>query len=172
MMKYILAIVIFVMTTSLNAETLSFPSFQIEIQDGWEHTIETGPGDNWGSVISLSHPNGVGSLKILPFDAPAVVSEDILRNLTNVEFSVLLTWKNWGDYSGYQYDYLERGSFYRQWWLTNERTILFITYQCDPESKDIETEEIDKLVRSIKTTPVLKRSESVDIRDYSRIRGE
>ncbi len=172
MMKTILAIVISVMTTSLSAETLSFPSFQIEIQDGWEHTIETRPGDNWGSVISLSHPNGVGSLKILPFDAPAVVSEDILRNLTNVEFSVLLTWKNWGDYSGYQYDYLERGSFYRQWWLTNERTILFITYQCDPESKDIETEEIDRIVHSIMTTPVLRRSESVDIRDYSRIRGE
>ena len=171
-MKYILAIVISVMTTSLNAETLSFPSFQIEIQDGWEHTIETGPGDNWGSVISLSHPNGVGSLKILPFDAPAVVSEDILRNLTNVEFSVLLTWKNWGDYSGYQYDYLERGSFYRQWWLTSDGTIIFITYQSDPESKDIETEEIDNIVRSIMTTPALKRSESVDIRDYSRIREE
>jgi len=171
-MKTILAIVISVMTTSLNAETLSFPSFQIEIQDGWGHTIETRPGDNWGSVISLTHPNGVGSLKILPFDAPAVVSEDILRNITNLNFSIPLSWQNWGDYSGYQYDYLERGSFYRQWWLTNERTIIFITYQCDPESKDIETEEIDNIVRSIKTTPVLKRSESVDIRDYSRIRGE
>ncbi len=158
-MKNLFAIIVFAMTTSVNAETLSFPSFQIEIQDGWERTIETGPGDNWGSVISLSHTNGVGSLKILPYDAPAV-SQDRLRNLTNVELSVLLTWQNWGDYSGYQYDYLERGSFYRQWWLTNERTILFITYQCDPESKDIETEEIDNIVLSIKMTPVLKRSEA------------
>ena len=149
MMKYILAIVIFVMTTSLNAETLSFPSFQIEIQDGWEHTIETGPGDNWGSVISLSHPNGVGSLKILPFDAPAVVSEDILRNMTNVEFSVLLTWKNWGDYSGYQYDYFERASFYRQWWLANETGIIFIVYESNTESKDIEIDEINKIIDSI-----------------------
>ena len=170
-MKYIIAIVISLMMTSLNAETLSFPSFQIEIQDGWEHTIETGPGDNWGSVVSLSHPNGVGGLKILPYDAPAV-SQDRLRNLTNVELSVLLTWQNRGDYSGYQYDYLERGSFYRQWWLTNERTILFITYQCDSGSRDIEIEEIDNIVRSIMTTPALKRSESVDIRDYRRIRGE
>ena len=171
MMKYIFAIVISLMMTSLNAETLSFPSFQIEIQDGWEHTIETGPGDNWGSVVSLSHPNGVGGLKILPYDAPAV-SQDRLRNLTNVDLSVPLTWQNWGDYSGYQYDYLERGSFYRQWWLTNERTIIFITYQCDPESKDIETEEIDNIVRSITTTPALKRSEGVDISGQSWIRGE
>ncbi len=170
-MKYIIAIVISLMMTSLNAETLSFPSFQIEIQDGWEHTIETGPGDHWGNVISLSHPNGVGGLKILPYDAPAV-SQDRLRNLTNVDLSVPLTWQNWGDYSGYQYDYLERGSFYRQWWLTNERTILFITYQCDSGSRETEIEEIDNIVRSIMTTPALKRSEGVDIRDYRRIRGE
>ena len=54
-----------------------------------------------------------------------------------------------GDYSGYQYDYSERDSFYRQWWLANERTIIFIVYQCAPESTNLETEEIDKIVRSI-----------------------
>ena len=69
--------------------------------------------------------------------------------MTNVDASTPLTWQKWGDYSGYQYDYLERGSFYRQWWLVNERAMMFITYQCDPESKDSETEEIDKIVRSI-----------------------
>ena len=171
-MKNIFAIIIVATTTSLNAETLSFPAFQIEIQDGWEHSIENGPGGDSRSVISLHHPNGVGILKMWSYYAPAVVTEDVLRNMTNLELSVPLTWQNWGDYSGYQYDYLERGSFYRQWWLANERTILFITYQCDPESKDIETEEIDNIVRSITTTPPLKRSEGVDIRDFSRIRGE
>ncbi len=170
-MKNLFAIIVFAMTTSLNAETLSFPSFQIEIQDGWEHSIENLPGDDSRNRVSLRRPNGVGVLKIWSFDAPAV-SPDRLRNFTNLELSIPLTWQNWGDYSGYQYDYLERGSFYRQWWLTNERTILLITYQCDPESKYIETAEIDNLVRSIMTTPALKRSESVDIRDYSRIRGE
>ena len=171
-MKNLFAIIVFVMTTNLNAKTLSFPSFRIEIQDGWEHSIENSPGDDSRSVISLRHPNGVGILKMGSYDAPVVVSEDILRNMTNLESSTPLTWQNWGDYSGYQYDYLERGSFYRLWWLASERTILFITYECDPESKDIETEEIDKIVRSIMTTPVLKRSDVVDIRDQSRIRGE
>ncbi len=171
-MKNLFAIIVFAMSASVNAETISFPSFQIEIQDGWEQSIDNRPVDELLSMISLRRPNGVGVLKVGFYDAPAVVSEDILRNMTNLEFSISLTWQNWGDYSGYQYDYLERGSFYRQWWLTNERTIIFITYQCDPESKDIETEEIDNIVQSIKTTPVLKRSESVDIRDYSRIRGE
>ena len=69
--------------------------------------------------------------------------------MTNVDSSEPLTWQSWGDYSGYQYEYLERGSFYRQWWLVNERTIIFITYNCNPESKDIEIDEINKIVNSI-----------------------
>ncbi len=149
MMKTLLAIAIFGITTSSNAETLSFPSFRIEIQDGWEHSIENSPGDDSRSVISLRHPNGVGILKMGSYDAPVVVGEDILRNMTNLESSIPLAWQNWGDYSGYQYSYSESGLYYRQWWLANQRTIIFITYQCDPESKDIETEEIEKIVRSI-----------------------
>jgi len=174
MVKILLVIALFGMTTSSNAETLSFPSFRIEVKDGWVHSIERGPQSHHevGELVSIYHPNGNGILKMQSYDAPDFVSKEILRNMTNVNWLTPLIWQNWGDYSGYQYDYLERGSFYRQWWLANERTIIFITYQCDPESKDIETEEIDKIVRSIMTTPVLKRSESVDLRDYSRIRGE
>ena len=172
MMKYIPAIIIFTMTANLNAETLTFPSFQIEIQVSWERSIENRPVDDLLSTISLRRPNGVGDLKIGFYDALAVVNEDALRRLTNLESSISLTWQNWGDYSGYQYDYLERGSFYRQWWLTSDGTVIFITYRCDPESKDIETEEIDNIVQSITTTRALKRSEGVNIRDYSRIRGE
>ena len=148
-MKYILAIIISAITTSLNAETLSFPSFQIEIQDGWEHSIENKSDDDRKSIISLRHPNGVGILKMQSYDANAVVSKDILRNLTNLESSIPLAWQNWGDYSGYQYSYIENDLYYRQWWLTNGRTIVFAVYQCDPESKGIETELIDKIVRSI-----------------------
>lgn len=171
-MKYVLAIIISAMTANLSAETLSFPSFQLEIQDGWERSIDNRPVDDLLSMITLRRPNGVGVLKIGFHDALAVVGEDALRNLTNLDFSIPLTWQSWGDYSGYQYDYSERGSFFRQWWLTNEGTVIFVTYQGDPESKEFETEEIDNIVRSIVTTPVLKRSESVDIREYSRIRGE
>ncbi len=150
-MKALLAIAIFGMTTISNAETLSFPSFRIEVEDGWVHSIEGGPQANpeWGDLISIYHPNGNGILKVQFFSAPYLVSKDRLWNITNVEWSTPLIWQNWGDYSGYQYDYLERGSFYRQWWLVNERTLIFITYNSDPESKDIETDEIDKIVNSI-----------------------
>ncbi len=151
MMKLLLAIVIFGITTRSHAETLSFPSFRIEVEDGWVHSVERGPQANpeWGELISVYYRDGNGILKIRSFIAPDFVSKEILRNLTNVAASTPLIWQNWGDYSGYQYDYLERGSFYRQWWLAIEKTIIFFVYESNTESKDIEIDEINKIVDSI-----------------------
>ena len=151
MMKTLLAIAIFGMTTTSNAETLSFPYFRIEVEDGWVHSIERGSQAHydWGESISIYHPNGNGILKMQPYSAPAFVSKETLRNMTNVDWSTPLIWQIWGDYSGYQYDYSEGGSFYRQWWLVNERTIIFIVYDSNIESKDIEIDEINKIVNSI-----------------------
>jgi hypothetical protein len=149
-MKYIFALIIYTLTTSAGAETLSFPAFRIEIQDGWEHSTSKKHGDDSRAVISLRHHNGVGSLKMLSYKAPVIVSKDMLRKLTNLESSIALDWRQWGDYRGFQYSYFERGSFYRQWWLANQGTIIFITYQCDPESSNIETEAVEKMIRSIR----------------------
>jgi hypothetical protein len=148
-MNAVVLTVLIAMAASLNAETLSFPSFQIEIPAGWEHSIESKPGNDRRSVVSLRHPDGAGSMKLLSYDAPVVVGEDRLRNMTNVDASIPLTWKKWGDYFGYQYDYPEKGSFYRQWWLVNERTMMLVTYQSDLEPKDSDNNEIDRIVRSI-----------------------
>jgi hypothetical protein len=150
-MKTLFAIAIVGITTISNAETLSFPSFRVEVEDGWMHNFERGPQahNELGELINIYHPNGNGILKIQPYSAPDFVSQEILRNMTNVDSSTPLTWQNWGDYSGYQYDYSEGGSFYRQWWLANERTIIFIVYDSNTESKDIEIDEINKIVGSI-----------------------
>ncbi len=150
-MKTLLAIAIFGIATSSHAETLSFPLFRVEVEDGWVHSVEEGPRahHDWGGLISIYYPNGVGILKIQSYSAPDFVSKKILRNMTNVDWSTPLIWQNWGDYSGYQYDYLERGSFYRQWWLASEKTIIFVVYDSNTESKDIEIDEINKIVNSI-----------------------
>ncbi len=76
--------------------------------------------------------------------------ENIFRmNKREGQWSTPLVWQIWGDNSGYQYDYWERASFYRQWWLANENGIIFIVYNSDTESKDIEIDEINEIVNSI-----------------------
>jgi hypothetical protein len=150
-MKTLLAIAIAGITTISNAETLSFPSFRIEVEDGWVHNLEreSQAHSELGELIVIYHPNRNGVLKIQPYNAPDFVSRAILRNMTNVESPTTLAWRQWGDYSGFQYDYAEGGSFYRQWWLTNERTIIFIVYESNIESRNIEIDEINKMVNSI-----------------------
>lgn len=150
-MKTLLVIAVFGLTTSCYAEILAVPSFQIEVEDGWVHSVERGPQGNpeWGDLISIFHPNGNGILKVQFYGTPYLVSKDRLRNMTNVELSTPLDWQNWGDNSGYQYDYWERASFYRQWWLANENGIIFIVYNSNTESKDIEIDEINEIVNSI-----------------------
>lgn len=151
MMKTLLAIAIVGITTISNAETLSFPSIQIEVEDGWVHNLEREPQahNELRELINIYYPNGNGILRIQPYNAPDFVSQEILRNMTNVDSSTTLNWQNWGDNSGYQYDYSEGGSFYRQWWLAHEKTIIFIIYNSNTESTDIEIDEINKIVNSI-----------------------
>lgn len=140
-------------TTSAVAETLRRPSFQLELPVGWEHSIENRPGDGSGEVIGINHPNSIGSVKMLSYPAPAVVSRELLRNLTNVDSSTPLRWQSWGDFSGYHHEYIERGKFYRHWWLASGVDIVIVSYQCDPDSRKIETEAIDAIVRSLRVTP-------------------
>ena len=137
------------MATGLSAETLSFPAFRIDVPDGWAHSVATSPDHNPAGLLTFSDPDGIGSLKIQSYNVPEVVSADRLRNMTNVDAATPLTWQHWGDYSGYQYDYLENGALYRQWWLVNGRTLMFITYQTHPESKDLDTADIDRMIRSL-----------------------
>jgi hypothetical protein len=150
-MKTLLAIAIVSITTISNAEILSFPFFRIEVEDGWVHSVENGPQarPEVGELINIDHPNGNGILKMHSYRAPEFVSKEALRNMTNVASSTSLTWKEWGDFLGYQYDYSEGGSFYRQWWRTNERTMIFIVYESNTESEEIEIAGIDRIVNSI-----------------------
>jgi hypothetical protein len=151
-MKTLLMIAISVVSAVSNAEILTFPSFQLEVEDGWAHSVESGAQvpDAAGSLISIYHPAGNGILKIRRYTAPSIVGRETLRNMTNVESSTHLTWQAWGDYSGYQHDYSEGGLFYRQWWLTNEMTMILIVYESTTELGDIESDQINKIVNSLK----------------------
>ena len=151
-MKTLVSIAIFGIAIAAYAESLTFSDFQIKVQDGWVHGIESGPQSHseLGERINIYHPDRNATLIIQPYSTPDFVGKKILRNMTNVDSSTLLTWQNWGDYSGYQYDYSERGSFFRQWWLASETTIMFIVYESDTESRDAEIDEIDKIVNSLR----------------------
>lgn len=144
----ILLVTLFTLTPSLFAETLSLPSFRIEIDDGWVPSIQK-THDGLGDRISVRHPNRIGVLKIQSYRASKSVDPRTLRELTNVDWSEQLDWESWGEFSGYQYSYFEEGVFYRQWWLTHNKTIVFFVHSAGAEPNETEKREIDEIVRSV-----------------------
>ena len=118
------------------------PAFGIEVEDGWVQ-------EEMEETTIFYHPNGDGVLKIQSINVPADVGKERLRLLTNVEWSTPLVWQDWGDFSGYQYDYSEHGSFFRQWWLANQQTIIFVVYESSVELQETDIDEIDRIVNSM-----------------------
>ena len=118
------------------------------------HSLKENPEahNEFGDLVSISHPNGTGVLRLQPYNPPGSVNKENLRNLTNVDSATPLTWQNWGSYSGYQHDYSENGSFFRQWWLVKDNKIIFIVYSSTAELTDTEVDEVNKIVDSLEVT--------------------
>jgi hypothetical protein len=133
------------------AESVSVGAFQIEIEDGWVHLIEPASASDpsRGGSIRIHNPNGPGVLDIGSLASPGPVQPEVLRNLTNLPATIPLTLQRWGDFSGYQHDYVEGASFVRQWWLVNDSAVIFVTYKCSVEMSGLETDAINAMVRSL-----------------------
>ncbi len=145
MMRTFLVISFLGFCTTSYAELLELTTFRIDIKDGWTYEIDSGNRKQ----IDIFHPDRNSSLTLITISAPALVTADTLRNMTNVDLSVPLTWQQWGDYAGYQYDYAEGDSFFRQWWLARDAEVLLVVYTSNAISDDVEIDVINRMVNSI-----------------------
>lgn len=162
-MKRLLAITLSVLAPSLLAETISQPLFRIEIDDGWTYSAapRSQSSDVIGDSISIHHRDRTGVLRVQSYLAPHAVDPTRLRDMTNVDWSKKLDWGPWGDFSGYQYSYFEGGTYFQQWWLTNENAVVLFVYSSNTEPKQSESEEVVGIVRSIRaSSPTLPHPEN------------
>ena len=106
-----------------------------------------------GELISIYPTDGLAVLKMTSIAIPNTVSRERLRNFTNVDSSINLEWQRWGDFSGYQYSYVEQNSFFMQWWLSAEGTIVLVTYENSSDEQQAEIDAIEEMLISIRTNP-------------------
>jgi len=132
---------------SAGENIISLGSYNIAIPGEWVHNTEA--KSNQRVITTIHRPDGAGTLKFMLMNtAPKVVTQEILRNMTNVDSSISLNWQKWGDYNGYQYDYTENGMNYHQWWLANQEDILLFVYSgnsLDESERDV----INRIVTSV-----------------------
>ena len=151
MTRSIVTLLMIGISASSMADIRNFESFSIDVPTEWTHNLEprAGSADLPGELITLNRPTGIGELKIMSFVAPNEIGQDRLRLFTNVDMSTTLVLQEWGDFSGYQHSYVERESYFEQWWLLNGGTILVITYESDADAPQVEIEAIEEMLSSI-----------------------
>jgi len=153
MIRFVFVLLMAGISAGSIAQALDFSVFSIEVAADWTHTVEqvTAISDTEAELITIFRPDGDGTLKLLAYGAPDAVDRERLRALTNVDGSITLSWQAWGEFSGYEHSYIDRESFFKQWWLLNEETILWITYESEVDESQTEVEAVDMMVNSIMT---------------------
>lgn len=149
----IVAILLIAAASSPHAWTLDLHRFRIDVPDGWTHSIKKSTGEEWGDLVTLRPLHEDGDLKIMSYHAPVAITQDRLRSMTNVDRRITLAWQHWGEFAGYQYAYEELGSLHLQWFLVNGKTLLLVTYQGDPTTKDRVAADLDQMIRSLAVNP-------------------
>ena len=125
---------------------------RINLPRNWLFSVEQSSSRDQREVITARNPDGTGLLYIQSMLLPDKIREEALRNLTNVDSSVQLSFDSWGDYSGFQYDYAERGVFFRQWWLSDDQDLVLISYQSLVALSDAVVLQLEEIVRSLQTS--------------------
>ena len=149
----VVAILLIAAASSTQAWTLNLDLYQIDVPDGWTHSIEESNSEEWGDLVTLRPLGEDGDLKIMSYHAPVAITQDRLRSMTNVDRRINLAWQQWGEFAGYQYAYEEQGSFHLQWFLVNGNTLLLVTYQGAPTTKDRVAADLEPIIRSLAINP-------------------
>jgi hypothetical protein len=55
-----------------------------------------------------------------------------------------------GDFSGYHLHFGTDGAYWRHWYLRHGPVALFVTYNCAPENRGVEDEEVAAILESLK----------------------
>jgi hypothetical protein len=147
------ALALLLASMTVLAGTIALDAIEIDIDDGWVDRSEHAAGatGEHKNLLRVQHPNGSGTLTLQSLPTPESVDVATLRNLTNVPSETPLTYAHWGDFAGFQYDYAEGGTFYRQWWLADQRALVLVSYQYEADPGAAEREAVDRMVGSLRT---------------------
>lgn len=121
--------------------------WEIELADGWEvQSVD--------ECVTICHPDGVGALQVSGYTKRTTgeVTRGDLLAATKLDAVVQehLGEQTWGEFRGFQLVYGQGPHFWRKWWLSNENVLLFVTYNCDRKHEDLELQDVNQMVGSLR----------------------
>ena len=127
-------------------EIYTTENWKLELAENWEGELDE-------DIHLLYHPDGVGCIQIsgyLKEDNKITRNEIIeLTDLDKEEQAYLKEYET-GNFHGVQFVYSEGDIFWRKYWLANDNLLLFITYNCELNDKEIEVKVIKEMLKTLK----------------------
>ena len=92
--------------------------------------------------VSLYSPTGVGALQISAYRKDdGVVTDKLLLGFVNKEQNLqnaVPESVHCGELTGFTISHVEDGTFWQKWWIGKGRLLLFVTYNCKVENREVE----------------------------------
>ena len=119
--------------------------WELKLAEGW-----TAEQDE--DCVTICRPGGVGALQVSAYQKPDAITEADLLNVADIDpdQKKQLAKSRCGDFEGLYLANSVNDGFHRSWWLGSENTMLFVTYNCDPNSQAIEATDVDSMVSSLR----------------------
>ena len=125
--------------------TLSTALWRVTLRPGCEGEL----GDDCASVFL---PDGRGALQLSAYqkDNGPVTHDELLAFASeSVPADTPAHLVHLGAFNGLRYHYVEGVRFWRRWLLRADRTLLFVTYNCDHHSAGTEDDVVDLTLQSL-----------------------
>ena len=119
--------------------------WSVEFPDDWEAEPDE-------DCVTFTSERGVGALQISAYRRAGenVTHKDLLEfaenDLAEVESPQNVSF---GEFVGFEISYFSDENFWRKLWLRSGSLILFVTYTCAAEEREVETEDVNHILESL-----------------------
>ena len=108
--------------------------------------------ENDDDGIVISDRDGVGSIEISTLHREAgEFSKDEVEGIARANGESGWDWSpaQAGELAGVSCDYLEDGDAITEWYLARGPLLLFVTYSCDQENRDLDRAAVDEILATL-----------------------
>ena len=103
--------------------------------------------ENNSENISIYTEYGVGTLQLSGYQKDQEVTEDDLMEFVREEVpdGENVREVRLDNFLGFESDYKYTDHYWRMWFLMKKKTVLYVTYNCEFEDKDLERDSINQI---------------------------
>lgn len=109
--------------------------------------------------VSIWSKEGVGALQISAYKCDHELKDEDLYGFLESGLPGEVNVQNLtcGEFTGFYITYVQNSHFWQKWMMRSGSTMLFVTYNCDPKDKVLESQAVDQMLNTLRSSPPFDR---------------